>query len=76
MLSNSETAVLAALPEIAMAGASGATISTPAVALRASTPMMPPSTPAAVRLVRGIGANGEDTSDGGFTATTYLLSQG
>ncbi|MFD4957626.1 hypothetical protein [Microbacterium sp. NPDC058389] len=70
-LSNREAAVLAALPEIAMAGASGATISTPAIPLSASSPTMPPSTPAAVRRDRGIDANGEETSDFGFTAT-YL----
>ncbi|GAA5210246.1 hypothetical protein GCM10025774_26470 [Microbacterium kyungheense] len=68
--------MLAAVPEIAMAGARGATIRTPAIALSPSSPMMPPSTPATVRRVRGIDATGEETSDGCFTAATYLLSPG
>ena len=54
-LSNIVIALVAAAPDRAIAGVTVAVISTPAAALRPTSPKRPPSTPLAVRFVSGIG---------------------
>ena len=72
MPSNSDTAVLAACPEIAMTGAEGATISRPAITLSTTSPTRPPRTPASVRLYGGRPAVCGETSDDGFTTASNV----